>query len=56
MHKVGLTIEQKQRLDLVDELCGAFSACQTGDWRKKRTFCLRNIADNLKVFLLYHHP
>ena len=36
MHKVELTTEQKRRLDLVDELCGAFSASQTGDWRKDK--------------------
>ena len=31
-----LTSEQKRRLKLVDELCGAFSACQTVDWKKDK--------------------
>ena len=32
----NLTPEQKRRLALVDELCGAFSACQTVDWKKDK--------------------
>ena len=28
--------EQKRRLALVDRLCGAFSACQTVDWKKDK--------------------
>ena len=35
-HRVELTTEQKRRLALVDELCGAFSACQTDDWKKDK--------------------
>ena len=31
-----LTPEQKRRLALVDRLCGAFSACQTVDWKKDK--------------------
>lgn len=31
-----LTPEQERRLALVDELCGAFSACQTVDWKKDK--------------------
>ena len=31
-----LTSEQKRRLAFVDELCGAFSACQTVDWKKDK--------------------
>lgn len=31
-----LTEEQKRRLALVDELCGAFSACQTEDWKQEK--------------------
>ena len=32
----NLTPEQKRRLALVDELCGAFSSCQTVDWKKDK--------------------
>ena len=31
-----LTPEQERRLALIDELCGAFSACQTVDWKKDK--------------------
>ena len=31
-----LTPEQERRLALVDKLCGAFSACQTVDWKKDK--------------------
>ncbi len=31
-----LTSDQKRRLELVDKLCGAFSACQTVDWKKEK--------------------
>lgn len=31
-----LTPEQQRRLALVEELCGAFSACQTVDWKKDK--------------------
>jgi hypothetical protein len=31
-----LTPDQKRRLKLVDKLCGAFSACQTVDFKKDK--------------------
>ena len=31
-----LTDEQRQRVQEVEELCGAFSACQTKDWKKDK--------------------
>jgi hypothetical protein len=31
-----LTPDQKRRLELVDKLCGAFSACQTVDFKKDK--------------------
>ncbi|MBP5339463.1 MAG: hypothetical protein J6Z14_09245 [Prevotella sp.] len=31
-----LTPEQKRRLALVDKYAGAFSACQTDDWKKDK--------------------
>ena len=31
-----LTPDQKRRLALVEKLCGAFSACQTVDWKKDK--------------------
>ena len=31
-----LTADQKRRLELVDKLCGAFSVCQTVDWKKDK--------------------
>lgn len=31
-----LTAEQKRRVTLVEELCGAFSACQTEDWKQDK--------------------
>ncbi|MBO7139817.1 MAG: hypothetical protein J6W19_04475 [Prevotella sp.] len=34
--KEELTSEQKRRLTLVENLCGAFSACQTVDWKKDK--------------------
>jgi len=34
--KKELTASQKYRLAEVEELCGAFSACQTEDWKKDK--------------------
>lgn len=34
--KEVLTPDQKRRLELVDKLCGAFSACQTVDFKKDK--------------------
>ncbi len=34
--KEELTPEQERRMALVDELAGAFSACQTIDWKKEK--------------------
>ena len=31
-----LTPDQKRRMELVDRLCGAFSRCQTVDWKKDK--------------------
>lgn len=34
--KRELTPEQQRRVALVDKYCGAFSACQTEDWKKEK--------------------
>ena len=34
--KINLTEEQERRVALVEELCGAFSACQTVDWKQDK--------------------
>ena len=34
--KSGMTADQKRRVALVEELCGAFSACQTVDWKQDK--------------------
>lgn len=31
-----MTADQKRRVALVEELCGAFSACQTVDWKQDK--------------------
>ena len=31
-----MTADQKRRVALVEELCGAFSACQTDDWKQEK--------------------
>lgn len=31
-----MTMDQKRRVALVEELCGAFSACQTDDWKQEK--------------------
>ena len=36
-----LTADEQRRVALVDELCGAFSACQTVDWKQDKEEYLR---------------
>ena len=34
--KSNTTTEQERRIALVEELCGAFSVCQTADWKQEK--------------------